>query len=131
MTWASKGLLPSMAIKFLVDGVGSENLLGMPSFTGEDENGEMSWDFFRDPFKNRVERLPEGCMRDSIEKKMLEGTTRPYTVGIAGPAQVTNEGEIIDVICEDGEQCTFPFELHYEGTHHFANDRDEEWYKRI
>ena len=74
-------------------------------------NGEISCDFFRDPFKNRVERLPEGCMGDSIEKKMLEGTTRPYSVGIIGPAQVTNEGEIIDFICEDGEQCTFPFKV--------------------
>lgn len=81
----SKGLLPSMAIKFLITGSKSENLFGMPNFTGEytDEvTGEKyhSWNFFEKKFKSRVSRFEEepsddpkvkDCMRRAKEEKML------------------------------------------------------------
>ena len=93
-----------MGIKFLVDGDRSENLLLMPSFTGmHEETNERSWDFFRDDFKNRVKRFPEGCYREAVEKKLLETTTKPYAVAISGPAQTNEQGVKIDTICEEGE----------------------------
>jgi len=64
LTSASEGLLPSFAIKFLIDNHKSENLFAMPNFTGKykeynEETEEMeensSWDFFHGTFKNRVE----------------------------------------------------------------------------
>ena len=60
----SKGLMPSMAIKFLISGYKSENLFGMPNFTGEykdEATGEKyhSWNFFEKNFKSRVSRFDE------------------------------------------------------------------------
>ena len=89
----SKGLTPSLAIKMLINGMRSENLFGMPSF--ENFTGDGAWDFFRDTFKSRVERFPEeptgnpateDCMRESIEKKMFEGTNMPYATAVSRPA---------------------------------------------
>ena len=54
LTEESDGLLPSMALKLLIDGRKSENLFGMPNMTGIYENGETSWDFFHAPYKSRV-----------------------------------------------------------------------------
>ena len=41
--------MPSMALKFTIDGSDSENIFAMPSFEPSD-----SWDFFKEPFRNRV-----------------------------------------------------------------------------
>ena len=38
---SSKGLFPSVALKFLIDGRHSTNIFGVPNFTGTE-----SWDFF-------------------------------------------------------------------------------------
>ena len=54
LTPDSPGLLPSLAIKFLVDGTESKNLFGMPSF-----NSLESWDFFKEPMRSRVEPFSE------------------------------------------------------------------------
>jgi len=59
LTEYSEGLLPSLAIKFLIDNKKSENLFAMPNMTGmyeDEETGEMepSWDFFKAPLKSRV-----------------------------------------------------------------------------
>ena len=59
LTEHSKGLLPAVAFKFLIDGKPSENLFGMPNMTGKDENGETSWDFFHRPMGNRVKRFTD------------------------------------------------------------------------
>jgi len=64
MTHKSEGLTPSFAIKFLLDYEKSENLFGMPNFTGKYTNAETgleesSWDFFHATFKNRVERFTD------------------------------------------------------------------------
>ena len=84
LTEESDGLLPSMAMKFLIDHRRSENLFGMPNMTGVYEDGETSWDFFRAPLKSRVERLTSSCEVDSLEKKMVEaavGVIMPTVVG--------------------------------------------------
>jgi len=48
LTEKSTGLLPSMAFKFLIDGIKSENLFAMANFTGKDVEGKTSWDFFHE-----------------------------------------------------------------------------------
>ena len=47
---SSTGLLPSLALKYLIAGRKSENLFGMPSFKVSD-----SWDFFAQDFSSRVD----------------------------------------------------------------------------
>lgn len=56
----STGLHPSAAIKFLIDGTTSENILVTPNLTGSD-----SWDFFHEPMKTRL--APFDPETDSIE----------------------------------------------------------------
>ena len=90
LTEKSEGLLPSFAIKFLLDYEKSENLFGMPNFTGKyadsEGNETTSWDFFKGTFRNRVERFSDDCERDALEAKMIEGNNKPYATGVALPA---------------------------------------------
>ena len=131
----SKGILPSMAIKFLLSNRLSTNLFAMPNFTGKDENGEESFNFFHRPLKSRVERFESACERDSVEKKLIEGSPVPYATSVVFPAfydttdylnpQVTHHREM-------GPEFRVPYQLEYEGpSDKFANDRDETWYNRI
>ena len=46
----SNGLMPSLALKFLVDGAKSQNIFAMSSFLSSG-----SWNFFENPMTNRVE----------------------------------------------------------------------------
>ena len=54
LTEQSQGILPAIAIKFLISGKVSTNLFAMPNFTGLDDNDLPSWDFFHQPMGNRV-----------------------------------------------------------------------------
>ena len=135
LTEESTGLLPSMAIKFLIDYKKSENLFGMPNLTGlyeDEETGEMepSWDFFKAPMKNRVERFTDDCEVDSLEWKMAEANPFPYVTSIVRPAAMATDGEIVDTK-DIGGEFRFPYQLEYEGVHHFPNDDDVIWYDRI
>ena len=142
--------MPSFAIKFLLDYVKSDNLFGMPNFTGkyaDDEGNESaSWDFFRGTFKNRVERFSDDCNRDAMEAKMIEGNNKPYATGVALPAfWTTGPGVAPDGTANESmhtypattkemrnrKKYQYPFQLEYEGVHNFPNDRDEEWYDRL
>ena len=51
---SSSGLLPSLALKYLIKGKRSQNLFGMPSFQVSD-----SWDFFAQDFSSRVAPFDE------------------------------------------------------------------------
>ena len=88
----TNGLIPSVAIKLLMNGQKSENLFGMPSFL---ETG--SWNFFENRLRSRVERFPEepgttpeDCMRRAKEEKMLEGHDTPYATSVVRPALMKN-----------------------------------------
>ena len=132
---ASEGLLPSLAIKFLIDYKKSENLFGMPNLTGlyeDEETGDMepSWDFFKAPMKNRVDRFTEECELDTVEWKMREANPFPYVTSVVRPAAMATDGEVLDT--EDrGGAFRFPYQLEYEGTHNFPNDSEEWWYERL
>lgn len=127
LTEFSEGLLPGVALKFLLDGIKSENLLAMPNLTGIDEEGNGSWDFFHRPLKSRVERFTDSCELETKEKKMIEANTRPYATGISRPGLMHNDGE------EVGSERNIPFELRYTGTKHFSDtrDMDQPWYDQL
>jgi len=135
--------MPSMAIKFLITGKKSENLFGMPNFTGEymdEETGEKyhSWNFFEKKFKSRVARFEDDCMRDSKEEKMLEGTDKPYATSVARPSfYTTHEDDIgeyhttpetkAEMKIRDDYQ--FPFQLEYEGVPYFNSENaGDDWH---
>ena len=98
MTRESKGVHPSLAIKFLLDYHRSVNLFAMPNFTGrhiDKDTGEEyeSFDFFHKSFYNRVERFTDQCSIDALEQQMLQVDRRPYATGISYPSfWTTGEG---------------------------------------
>lgn len=101
LTEASVGLLPSLALKFLIDYKKSENLFAMPNFTGLYENEETSalepsWDFFKAPMKNRVDRLTDPCEQDTVERKLIEGHRFAYMTAVSRPARMATDGVVID-----------------------------------
>ena len=133
LTEESEGLLPGVAIKLLFDYKKSENLFGMPNFTGlyeNEETGELepSWDFFRAPMKSRVDRFTDECELNTVEKKMISGNPFPYATSVVRPAAMATDGVVIDT--ENDELFRFPYQLEYEGVHHFPDERpdDQIWY---
>jgi hypothetical protein len=75
----SEGLMPSLALKFPIKGYKSTNVFAMPSFEPSD-----SWDFFAEPFRNRVE--PFNAVDNPIDvlttqKKLVEGNRFPFAQG--------------------------------------------------
>ena len=146
----STGLLPSVAIKMLINGQKSENLFGMPSF--ESFTGDGAWDFFRDTFKSRVARFPEeptgnpdteDCMRESKEKKMLEGSNIPYATSVVRPAFLYNQDATATQACSvdspadkfesrNRDVYQFPFQLEYEGVPYYnAANANLPWHESI
>jgi len=135
LTEESDGLLPSMAIKFLIDNRKSENLFAMPNMTGLYENEdteelEPSWDFFKAPLKSRVDRPTDDCHIDTLERKLVEANSLPYATSVIRPAAIATDGKILDTDDVGGE-FRFPYQLDYEGLHHFPNDDNEIWYDRL
>ena len=84
---SSTGLLPSLALKWLVDGRRSSNVFGMPSF-----NASSSWNFFNEPMRNRVEPFTEDLKKETIEKKLVEASNKPYAVGFSWVGYQTSDG---------------------------------------
>lgn len=114
---SSPGLFPSMAIKFLISKVKSANLFAMPNFTGTE-----SWDFFSQPLKSRVE--PFDVSENPIEietilKKNIEGSARPFATGVCKPAEWDDEDNEIT-----RNQVSCPYELHYVSDYHFNNEKE-------
>ena len=72
-----------MALKFLRNGVKSDNIVAMPNMTGT-----SSWDFFELPMSNRVEPFNpdisecERIQHETMRKKMTEATDRPYVTAV-------------------------------------------------
>ena len=67
---ASKGLTPSAAFKFLIDGTESQNILVQNSFMESE-----SWNFFEKPLANRVAPFDENdqpIQFKTVHKKLTE-----------------------------------------------------------
>jgi len=66
------GLAPSLAIKFLIDGDRSRNLLANVGF-----ESTSSWNFFSANFRARVDLHEDQCAADTIERKFLNVLDTP------------------------------------------------------
>ena len=85
----STGLMPALALKFLIDGEMSANLFGMPAFTGSE-----SWDFFKHDFGSRVDPFTDDMPieKATILKKLIEGSEHPYATGVSVIAKQYSNG---------------------------------------
>ena len=93
LTPISEGLTPSIALKFLVDGVHSKNILGMSSFMNS-----QSWNFLEPTLSNRVKPFDvndevQSIMDQTLRKKMVEGSKTPFALGISHVASFETTGE--------------------------------------
>ena len=66
------GLAPSLAIKFLRDGMRSVNVLANVGF-----ESTSSFNFFAGNFRTRVDLHVNECAADTIERKFLEVQASP------------------------------------------------------
>ena len=135
LTDRSEGLLPSVALKFMIDGLKSENLFGMPSF-----HETNSWNFFENDLKSRVEPFNEEtdqCLIQTIQKKLIEGTNRPFSTGVSTIGDRFVDGRLRD---DAGELLTrrnikVPYELSYSSPfkdHSYDESIDErDWAARL
>jgi len=136
LTSSSQGILPAIAIKFLISGKESTNLFAMPNFTGIDENGDESWDFFHRPLGNRVQRFgddTEDCERASLEVKMLQANPLPYATSVVFPA-VHDTSDYLDpqvIWPRTDSRFKAPYGLEYESTTHLDDDNLAPWYERV
>ena len=125
MNSSSGGLLPSVALKFLRDGVKSINIVAMPSFVSTN-----SWNFFRDPMKTRVDPFTEEehyYEFHTIRRRLANNTPRPYVGGVAPLAM-----ELVNGGPASGTLAT-PYELHFESPIQFpdARDTNNEWHQQL
>lgn len=125
-TSQTEGLMPSLAMKFLYDGIESENIMAMPSFEASD-----SWDFFEKPFRNRVK--PFDAINDpidvmTIQKKLVEGNKHPFAQAISGIANKELDGTLLEKA-----DVKIPYELEFRGRRHFGDDKVEgvEWFEQM
>lgn len=98
---AMKTHSPSVALKFFVDGRRSENLLGMVSFDGiEDEY------FFAADFTNHPPRFTNECMKKTLERKFAEASQFAFSNGNSPFSGVDQAGNVIPTADR-----VFPYEL--------------------
>jgi len=136
LTASSQGILPAIAIKFLITGKESTNLFAMPNFTGKDENGQESWDFFHRPLGSRVARFAddtEDCERATLETKMLQANPLPYATSVVFPAVHDTEDYLNPQVIWPLTDSRFkaPYGLEYESSTHLTNDNQDHWYERV
>ncbi len=89
----SRGLTPSAAFKFLIDGDQSLNVFAMSSFQ-ENE----SWNFFEKPIGNRVKPITEE--ENPIEfqtmlQKILEANVHPFALRIGHLGERLADGSTV------------------------------------
>ena len=120
LTWESTGYLPSLALKFLRDGLPSDNIVAMPQFTSTN-----SWNFFEKPMSNRVKAfdpVSDKCEDLTLRKKMTEATDRPFVTAVGHIGIWENwEGVQSDVPEAD---IRIPYELIFTSPKQFSSEME-------
>ena len=95
----------------------------MPSFQPSD-----SWDFFNEPFRNRVKPFdPVEHPIDVLttQKKLVQANPFPFGTAISHIANRNLDGTLIDKV-----DVKVPYEIEFRGRRHFDDNKVEgvEWY---
>ena len=126
----SHGLNPSVAFKFLRDGVSSANQFGMVAFETETQEGE--WDFFSHNFQSHLPEHTGECGPKSIANYFGAAFTHIFTTGSYDMAKYDESGEEVDL-----EDINFPFYLRFvpvgksEGDIPTTEEGDETWFEQL
>ena len=100
----ASGLTPSLAIKFLRDGMESVNHMGNVSF-----EPTQSFNFFSGPFRSRLPIIQDTCAQETMLKKVAEAGNIVSSLGVANFARYKTDGTEI-------EDYKVPFEIWFEPT---------------
>ena len=126
----SPGLLPSMALKFLISEKTSQNLVAMPSF-----NSSTSWNFFKESMNTRVPPLSEvddKCLFDTIIHHFVSTSTTPYATAVGHIGDVNTDGTAVDTT-----EVMIPWELAFKAPSAIvemtpdAKSETEQWYDQV
>ena len=96
------GLTPTLAVKFLRDGMDSVNLLANTSFEPID-----SFNFFAADFRSHIPSFRDQCLEDTIERKFIEATREIGALGLSEFARFNTNGQ-------PASGLNFPFNLWFE-----------------
>jgi len=111
----SSGLKPSVAFKFLRDGVSSDNIVAMPSFSGSGH-----WNFLKTAMPTRVAPFAtDSCPDLTIRKKLGEAQIWPYSCGIVDLFKNLSNGSEVN-------QVNTPYELSFEANEPYRSMFSEE-----
>ena len=122
----STGLTPSIALKFLIDGIQSSNIHASPSYTPS-----TSWNFFEKPFSNRVEPVTDAAWLATKGAKMVEGTPHPFANAVSHVADKGHDGKKVNK-----NQITSPYELRFDPAKDFGISSEKpteglNWYDKV
>jgi len=117
----SPGLTPSVALKFLIDGEESYNIMAMQSFLPSE-----SWNFFDADLSNRlkpfdVEDTTGYIMDQTLRKKMVEASQRPFGLAISHIGEMRNDGSNLD-----REDVRVPYQLYFKAPEELRGDLTDE-----
>lgn len=133
LTEADTGLLPSVAMKFLIDGTYSQNIFGMPSFKSTN-----NWNFFGQNMKSRLEHFvpmdDEGDMNDQLAidtliNKLTEGSVFAYSTAVGNPARIHPDGTKIN-----NEDARIPWQLEFSSQYKdfdYKETNERNWIERL
>ena len=82
------GLTPTLAVKFLIDGRDSVNLLANTSF-----DPSNSFNFFADDFRTIIPNFRDDCLQDTIGAKFIQATREIGAIGLSEFARWETNGQ--------------------------------------
>jgi len=95
------GLTPTLALKFLYDGIESLNVVANTSF-----EPSSSWNFFAHDFRTHIEQFSDPISQETIQKKFAEFSPTFQSVGKADLARRSAKAsEVVNPV--------FPFDLYF------------------
>ena len=98
----ASGLAPSLAIKFLRDGMRSVNVLANVGF-----ESTSSWNFMSSDFRARIDLHENECAASTIERKFANVQLRPQSLGLAEISKFSSDGT-------EENDFVFPYSLWFE-----------------
>lgn len=109
----SPGLTPSIALKFLIDGTHSRNVMAMESFVSSN-----SWNFLEPHLSNRLPMFDtstaQGYIMDqTLRKKMTEGSQRPFALATSHIANIRNDGTMV----LPKSEVNAPYQIFFQSPH--------------
>ena len=122
----SEGLTPSVALKFLRDGTRSANIVAQSSF-----KNSGSWNFFKEPFKTRIEGfdpVDDRLWIETLQRKLFNGAHKPFVMSVSQVYANNLDGTAV----ADEDIGMIPYQLEFESQYQFPDIKTETpWHEQL